>query len=290
MDILPQIIVNGLIAGSIYALIAMGFSLIYGTTKFFNLTHGALAVIGGYAVFYFAGTLKFPMFVAIVLGIILAAFVGWLLEFFLYRVLRKKKASSMVILVASLGAFTALQAVVAMFFSSQFRTFSSFFGEHSVFRLGTAAATETQIWLFVIAILSFVGLWILLSKTQFGRAVRAVSDDEEVSRIVGINTNNVIGGAFIVGSALAGLAGILVGFDTGIEPTMGLGLLLKGVIAAIVGGVGNIQGAFLGAYLLGFAENFGIWHISGEWKDAIAFTILILFLLFRPQGILGQKN
>ena len=120
---------------------------------------------------------------------------------------------------------------------------------------------------------------------MFGRAVRAVGDDEDVSKIVGINTDKVIGKVFLIGSAIAGLAGILIGFDTGIEPTMGMSLLLKGVIACIIGGIGNIYGGVLGAFFLGFVENFGIWHISGEWKDAIAFTVLILFLLFRPQGI-----
>lgn len=290
MDILPQIIANSVIAGSVYALVAMGFSLIYGATKFFNLTHGVLAAAGGYAVFYFGKTLDLPVSVAIVLGVVIASALGYLLEHFLFRTLRARKASGMVLLVASLGAFTALQAVIAILFTSQFRTLASLAGERAIFHLGTAVITDIQVWIIAASILSLIGFWLLLTKTAFGHAVRAVSDDEEVSKIVGINTNKIIGGVFIIGSALAGVAGILIGFDTGIEPTMGLSLLLKGVIAAIVGGMGNVYGAFLGAYLLGFAENFGIWHISGEWKDAIAFVILILFLLFRPQGILGKKK
>ena len=132
------------------------------------------------------------------------------------------------------------------------------------------------------------GLAFLLRYTRFGRAVRAISDDEEVAKIVGLNTSKIVAGVFFIGSAVAGLAGILVGFDTGLEPTMGLSLLLKGVIAAIVGGVGNVYGGVLGALLLGFVENFGIWKISGEWKDAIAFGLLLVFLLFRPRGILQK--
>jgi branched-subunit amino acid ABC-type transport system permease component len=290
MDILPQIIANSIIAGSVYALVAMGFSLIFGATKFFNLAHGVLAAIGGYAVFYFAKTLGLPVGAAIAIGIALAAAVGWLLEIGIYRRLRLRKASSMVLLVASLGAFTALQAVVAILFTSQFRTLANLIGETRIIHIGTAVITDIQAWIIASALVLVAGLWLLLTKTSFGRAVRAVSDDEEVSKIVGINTERIIGYVFIIGSAIAGLAGVLVGFDTGIEPTMGLPLLLKGVIAAIVGGMGNVYGAFLGAYLLGFAENFGIWHISGEWKDAIAFVILILFLLFKPEGILGRKR
>ena len=133
-----------------------------------------------------------------------------------------------------------------------------------------------------------VTLSVILKKTLFGKAVNAVADDEEVAKIVGINTNKIIAAVFFIGSSIAGLAGILVGFDTGVEPTMGLSLLLKGIIASIIGGIGNIYGAVLGAFLLGFVENFGIWKISGEWKDAIAFGLLIIFLLFRPQGILRK--
>ena len=133
-----------------------------------------------------------------------------------------------------------------------------------------------------------VGLALLLKYTIFGKAIKAVNDDEEVAKIIGINTNKIIGRVFFIGSAIAGLSGILIGFDTGIEPTMGLGLLLKGVIASIIGGIGNLYGGVIGAFFLGFIENFGIWKISGEWKDAIAFALLIIFLLFRPQGIIKK--
>jgi branched-chain amino acid transport system permease protein len=133
-----------------------------------------------------------------------------------------------------------------------------------------------------------VAIGLIFRYTIFGKAVKAIGDDEEVSKIVGINTEKIIGWVFFIGSAIGGLAGILIGFDTGIEPTMGLSLLLKGVIACIIGGIGNVYGGVLGAFLLAFIENFGIWQISGEWKDAIAFIVLILFLLFRPRGILRK--
>ncbi len=139
-----------------------------------------------------------------------------------------------------------------------------------------------------LSIIIMIGLGIFLRKTLFGKAVIAISDDEQVAKIVGIHTEKVIGRVFIIGSVIAGAAGILVGFDTGLEPTMGMSLLLKGVIASIIGGIGNVYGGVLGAFLLGFVENFGIWKISGEWKDAIAFGLLIIFLLIRPQGIIKK--
>lgn len=288
MDIIPQLVVNSFIAGAIYTLVALGFNLIYGATKFFNLAHGVMAAIGGYMVFYFAKTLGLNVYVAIIFGVVLAGFVGFGLDKFVYLPLRKRKASNLVLLVASLGAMTALQAVIAILFSSQFKTLSQNVGTQKLFEVFGGVITQTQVVMLLAAVLVMAGLVVLLYKTQFGKAVRAISDDEEVARIVGINTDKIIGYVFFIGSAIAGLAGILIGFDTGIEPTMGLSLLLKGVIASIVGGVGNIYGGVLGAFLLGLVENFGIWKISGEWKDAIAFALLIGFLIFRPRGIMNK--
>lgn len=290
MDIVPQLTVNSIIAGSLYALVAMSFNLVFGATRFFNMAHGVLAAVGGYTAFYLGATLGVPLIGAVIGAVIVAALIGYGFEFCIFRPLRKRKASNLVLLVASLGAFTAVEALIAMFFTSQFRTLSSLVGSSGTVHIGSAVMTHVQVAIFSSAVLILVGLWLVLSRTSFGRAVRAVSDDEEVAKIVGINTTKIIGVVFVIGSAIAGLAGVFAGMDTGIEPRMGFILLLKGVIAAIVGGIGSVYGGFLGAFLLGFAENFGIWYISGEWKDAIAFGILILFLLFRPEGILGSKK
>jgi branched-subunit amino acid ABC-type transport system permease component len=291
VDILPQLIINSLIAGAIYALIALGFNLVYGATKFFNLAHGVMAAVGGYTVFYFAKTLGWNIYLAVIIGVLLAGIAGYGLDKLVYLPLRQRKASNMVLLIASLGAFTALQAIIAILFTSQFQSLSKNVGAQNIYEIFGGVITQTQLIILISAIIIMIGLVLLLYKTQFGKAVRAISDDEEVSKIIGINTNKIIGYVFFIGSAIAGLAGILVGFDTGIEPTIGLGLLLKGVIASIVGGVGNIYGGMLGAFLLGLVENFGIWKISGEWKDAIAFGLLIVFLIFRPRGIMNPvKN
>jgi branched-chain amino acid transport system permease protein len=265
-SIIPQLIVNSIIAGSIYSLVALGFNLIFGTTRFFNLTHGAIAAVGGYGTFAMLKWFDQNIFIAIIFGIIVAAFVGWLSEIFVFKPMRRKKSSSTVMLVASLGLFTAVQAVLAIIFTSQFQTLSTNVGSTKVYEVFGGVITEVQV------------------------IILATSDDEEVAKIVGINTNKVISKVFIIGSAIAGVAGIAIGFDTGIEPTMGMNLLLKGVIAVIIGGVGNVYGGVAGAFLLGFVENFGIWKISGEWKDAIAFVVLLLFLIFRPGGIFNKKK
>ena len=285
MEIVVQLVINSIIAGSIYSLIALGFTLVYSTTKFFNLAHGVLAAVGGYAAFYFI-KLASPIGPAIFLSIVIAGLTGFLLDKIIFLPLRRRKASDMVLLVASLGAFTAIQAILAILFTSQFQALSA--GEVKIYEIFGAAITQVQLMIILaVVVITAILIW-MLNQTLFGKAIKAISDDEEVAKIVGINTDKVIGYVFFIGSAIAGLAGVLVGFDTGIEPIMGMPLLLAGVIGAIVGGVGNIYGSLLGSYLLGFVENFGIWFISGEWKSAIAFILLILFLLFRPEGIIKK--
>jgi branched-chain amino acid transport system permease protein len=288
MSILPQLVANSLIAAGTYALVAMGFTLIYAVTKFFNLAYGAMATIGGYAAFFLLSNFaNLNVALVVIVSVLFAGLCGYGLDRAVYFPLRKRKASNMVLLVASLGAFTILQAVIAMIFTSQFQTLSSSVSEQ-VYTIAGASITQTQTIILGAAICVLIFLVLLLKKTLFGKEVRAVSDDEEVAKIAGINTEKIIAWTFFLSSAVAGLAGVLIGFDTGIEPTMGLQILLKGVIAAIVGGIGDIYGAVLGALLLGFAENFGVWQISAEWKDSIAFGVLILFLIFRPQGIMKK--
>lgn len=297
-SIVPQLIANSIIAGGIYALVALGFNLIYGATKFFNLTHGVTAAIGGYTVYYltkknealgmFFNQSTGTLVVAVFIGILAAALIGFLLDRFLYKKLRDRKASPMVFLVASLGAFTCLQAFLAILFTSQFQTLGGNSGDIVTFNILGGIITEVQAVVVVSVVLIMFTLGIFLKKSLFGKSVEAISDDVHVAKIVGIHTEKIISWVFVIGSAIAGLAGILVGFDTGLEPTMGMNLLLKGVIASIIGGIGNVYGGVLGAFLLGFVENFGIWKISGEWKDAIAFGLLIVFLLVRPQGILKR--
>lgn len=288
MDILPQLVVNSVIAGSIYAMIALGFNLIFGTVKFFDLGYGALTAVGGYAAFYFSDILGLNIWLSVVIGVLVAGIAGYLINKLVYRRLQKNRATSMVLLVASLGVLTAIQAIIAIIFTSQFQSLSSSLGPSKVYEIFGGVITQVQLLILVLAVAIMVILGLVLKFTRFGKAVRAIGDDSQVSEIVGINTSKIIGRVFFIGSMIAGLAGILYGLDTGIEPTMGLSLLLKGIIASIIGGIGNVYGGVLGAFLLGFVENFGIWKISGEWKDAIAFVVLILFLLFRPGGLIKK--
>lgn len=269
-------------------MIALGFNLIYGTTRFFDLGYGALTAVGGYSVYFFYKVLGFDIFLSIIIGLIIAGVIGFLTYKGVYSPLRKRKSSGMVLLVAALGVLTAIQAIIAILFTSQFQTLSRNAGSDNIFHIFGGVITQTQLTTLITALVIMTVIGLVFRYTLFGKAIKAIGDDEEVSKIVGINTEKIIGKVFFIGSAIGGLAGMLIGFDTGIEPTMGLSLLLKGVIASIIGGIGNVYGGVIGAFFLAFVENFGIWKISGEWKDAIAFGVLIIFLLWRPQGILKR--
>ncbi len=292
---IQQLIINGIIAGSIYALIAIGFTVIYRTVKFFHFAHGVVYTAGAYFAYTFINSLtpqlsnSLTYFISFFLSIILAAILGIAIDRFVYYPLRQQKASNLIFLLASFGVFIFLQNLIQLIYGAQILTIRTgpikeghhFFG---------AVITDIQILILVVSIILMILLWLFIQKTKLGKAMRAVSDDMIAANVVGINPEKIILSSFAIGSALAGAAGILISYETNIEPTMGFNALLKGIIASIIGGIGSIPGAVLGGFFLGLAENLGIWKISAGWKDCIAFVILIIFLLIRPSGFLGTKT
>jgi branched-chain amino acid transport system permease protein len=286
MEILPQILLNGLIAASLYGLIALGFNMIYGTVKFFDLAYGSVLVLSGYFVFLFSKWFGFSLVSAIFLSISLCGLFGILCWDGVYKSLTQRKASNMMFLIGSLGIFTIVQACIAMIFTSQFQTIATEIAP--VIKLSNILVlTRIQLISIILFAVTSVLLWLFLFKTRIGKAMRATADDKEVSEIIGINTQKITRIVFFLGSIIGSFAGILIAFDTGLEPTMGFGLLLKGIVAAIIGGVGNVWGGVVGALFLGLVENIGIWQLSAQWKDIIVFSVLILVLLFKPKGILA---
>lgn len=282
-----QIAANSLITASIYGLLAVGFNLIYGTIRFFDISYGAIPVIAAYMAFLFAKILGCPVWVGVILGIVIASLSSYLIYKLVYKQLRDRKASKMVFLVAALGVYTVSISLIPIFFTSQFQTLSNLVNVKTV-TIGSAILTNIQIMTIILFAVISIIVALILKKTRLGKAVRAVADDEEVTKTMGVNTEAIISKVFLMGGAIAGLAGIMVGFDTGMDPNIGFGLLLKAVIACIIGGVGNIYAGVLGAILLAVIENVGVWYFSAEWKDLIAFTVLIIFLIFRPNGIVRK--
>ncbi|MFH0906058.1 MAG: branched-chain amino acid ABC transporter permease [archaeon] len=284
-----QIFVNGLIAGAIYALVACGFSLIYSTNKFVHFAHGATIAYAAYFLWFFYTSLKINFWFSIILAIICGSIFGLLMNLFLYNKLRERKASPVILLIASFVLLIMLESFILIFFGADIKTIG-FIKIAKGLEIAGAIITPLQIIIVITAILLFIFLFIFMKKTKIGKAIRAVSDNKDVSEIVGISSNKIYNWTFIIGSAIAGIAGVLVGLEQNLEPVMGSHLMIKGFTGAIVGGVGSVPGAILGSFLLGFAENFGIWYLPSGYKDAIAFMLLFIFLLFRPQGILGIKK
>ncbi len=283
-----QILINSLIAASVTLLMAVSFSLIYTISYFFHFAHAAVFTFGAYFTLVFWGRLEWPLWLSILLAVGCSGLLGCLMEIAVYRQIRRRKASPMILLLASLGMYIVLQNIVSMVFGDDSKSIR--LGEvREGLNVVGAKITPIQIWTLITSVVLVSLLAVLLKKTKAGRAIRAVANDLELAKLSGIDTKKVILRTFALGSALAGVAGILAALDVDMTPTMGMNALMMGVVAVIIGGVGSIPGVALGALLLGLAQNFGVWKISSQWQDAIAFVILFLFLMIRPEGFLGKK-
>jgi len=280
--------VNIAIIISVYSVVAISFGVIFDISKFFHFAHAVVFTSGAYFAFLFHIIIGFPLYLAIPLACIGACLLGCMMEWFVYKPLRKRGATSIILLLASLGLYIVLQNTISLLFgddTKSIRTWPVVAGREV---LG-ARITDVQIIIIVAGIVLVVLVAGFLALAKTGKAMRAVANNKELADISGINSDKIILISFALGSALAGIAGILVALDVDMTPTMGMNALMMGVVAMIVGGVGSIWGIALGALLLALAQNLGVWYISSQWQDAIAFAILLIFLLFKPEGFFGKK-
>ncbi len=239
-------------------------------------------------VFFLYRILYLPLYYSIPLAIVLTLFIAILVELGPYRYLRFNTASPLVLLLASIGIYIILQNIISLIYGDETKSIRDGMVTEGSDILG-ARITPIQLVTIVVGVSLVILCLICMRFTRIGIYMRAVAANPELAFVTGIDTDKVILIAFAIGSALAGIAGILISFDTDMTPTMGMNALMMGVVAVIIGGVGSIPGAALGAFLLAFAQNFGVWKISSQWQDAIAFIVLLLFLLLRPQGFFGKK-
>jgi branched-subunit amino acid ABC-type transport system permease component len=288
-SIFTQLLINGLIAGAIYSLVASGFSLIYSVNKFIHFAHGAVIAFSAYILYFLFAVLGLDFYLAVILAILFSAFIGFLINFLIYKNLRARKGSSVILLIASVGILILLESLILIFFGADVKTIGFLKVAKGMEFLG-AIITPLQVFIIVVSLILLAGLFFFMKKSKLGKAMRAVSDNKDVAEIVGISSEKIYKWSFIIGSAIAGVAAVLIGLEQNLEPTMGTNLMIKGFAAAIIGGIGSVHGAVLGSFLLGLVENFGIWYLPSGYKDAIAFILLFIFLLLRPQGILGIKR
>lgn len=290
--IFAKFVLNGLIAGSLYAVLALGLALLYGVLRFVNLAHGEFALLGAYSFYSFFILLDWPLIPSFFAGMAVLSIIIFCIERFAFRPVRD--APSLIPLILSVALGLLIWNLLLLIFQPFARTLSSGVNSFSIFS-EIIRITDIQIIILITSCALMTGLWAFLRYTKMGQAIRAVSDNKEVAAILGIPVNKVITLTFLISAWLAGTAGILAAFDQNLHPSMGLFFTVKSFAAVILGGIGSIPGAVLGGYFIGLAENiliaipFAGHYIPSNYKDAIAFAALLLFLYFKPTGFLGKK-
>ena len=283
-----QLIANIEISFITYLLFANSFSFIYYPAKFFHIAHAAIITSGAYFVFFFANKFSIPFPFSIALAIGAAVCIGLACEVLFYRQMRKRNVPALAYLIASIGLYVVLQNGISLYFGDDTKIINT--AEVTVGnQIFGAYITTIQIITIVVSIALFVAVNLFLRFTSIGKSIRAVASNPELCNIYGINSNKIILIAFGIGSGLAATAGILSAMDTNMTPTFGFNLLLYGVVAMIIGGVGSTRGLVSGALLVATAQHLAAYYIDTKWMDAITYIILILFLIWKPLGFSGKR-
>ena len=285
---LLQFIINGLITGLLYSLLALGFALVYNTTHIFHIAAAGIYVFAAYMFWWLAVSCGLPVTVAAVLAIVLTMGLSWLSGVGMYRPLRKKKSSLSVVMIASIGLMTVLVNVIAMLFGNETKVV-----ENSILKkysLGSVIITTPQLYQIIVSIVALVAFLVLLDRTRFGMKLRALSADETLYETLGYNKQRTFSGVFLLSGAFVGLASCLTVYDVGMDPQMGMTALTNAMVAMIIGGVGRFGTCVVGGVLLGVLQSLTVYCFASNWQNAVTFAVLLLFLFLRPQGIAGYKQ
>ncbi len=283
-------LINGISLGSVYAIIALGYTMVYGIAKMLNFAHGDIIMVGGFAVFTIVTTLGLPPVVGILVAIVVCTLLGLAIEKIAYKPLRNA-ASPLAVLITAIGVSYLLQNLALLIFGANTKSFSSVVNFSGI-RLANGAINITgeAIVTILSCIIIMIALTLFVNKSKAGRAMLAVSEDKGAAQLMGINVNRTIALTFAIGSALAAIAGVLLcSAYPSLTPYTGAMPGIKAFVAAVFGGIGSIPGAMIGGILLGIIEIFGKAYISSQMADAIVFGVLIIVLLVKPTGILGKN-
>lgn len=285
---LAQLLVNGIIMGCLYALIGLGFGLIYNTTRLFHFAHGALYTVAAYLFYLFSISVALPLWLAVILALLLTSFLAVILEKGIYYPFAKAGCSLLILMIASLALYIILVNFIALFFGNETKVLSP--GVQKTYHFASVIVTQIQLLEVFVFLLLSVAFFFLLKKTSLGRTIRALRDNPDLVTALGIDVQRVRWQVFVLGTLLTSVAALLSAYDVGIDPYSGLSALLAGAVAVIVGGIGIFESASLGGIILGLLQSLVIWQTSAKWQEAIVFIVLIFFLLFRPQGLLGKRK
>jgi len=287
--LLLEQIINGLTLGSIYAIVALGYTLVFGVLNIINMGHGEIFMFGAFMGVLVTSVLGMPLYVAFIAAIIVTAVIGYLMERLALRPLRGKKGvSHLAPLISTIGVSIFLENLAHHLFGAGNKPFRTQLSEMSI-QIGSVSVYYVQIVIFIIAIILMVGLSFWLSKTKAGKALRASAENLEVASLLGVDTKKMITLTVVIASAMGGVAGVLVGLAfNSVAPQMGLSIGLKGLAIIILGGMGSVNGAMAGGLILGLSETMVVAFGDSGYRDAIAFVAIIVILIVRPQGIFGK--
>ena len=283
-----QHLINGLSIGAVYAIVALGYTMVYGIAKMLNFAHGDVIMVGAYVAFVAMNSMSLPPVVAIVIAMAACVVLGILIEALAYRPLRG--APSLAVLITAIGVSYFLQNSAQQIWGSAAKNFKSVVSIDPIVLFGSVTVTGEVLVTLLASVVIMVGLTLFTGKTRTGKAMRAVSEDRDAAQLMGINVNRTIAITFAIGSALAAVAGVLLCSTVpSLQPTTGSMPGIKAFTAAVLGGVGSIPGAMLGGIILGVIETFSKVYISTQFSDAIVFAVLIVVLLVKPTGLMGKR-
>lgn len=284
-----QQLVNGLTLGSVYAVIAIGYTLVFGVLNIVNMAHGGIIMMGAYIGLLLVTVAGWGLFPALIGAMVGGAILGYLLEVLALRPLRGKKVTHLAPLISTIGVSIFLESAALLVFGPQTRAFPTDYNQLMDF--GLFKISEIQIISMGTAIVLMVLLTLLLNKTKIGKAVRATAENIETASLLGIHTRRIIAFTVMLASALGAAAGVLIALSfNAIEPTMGTSMGFKGLAVLIMGGLGNVGGAMAGGFILGVAEVFSVAYGASSFRDAVAFGLIILILFIRPQGLFAKAG
>lgn len=283
-----QYLANGFTDGCLYAVLALGFALIYNTTRIFHMAYGAIYTTSAYICLFFLVRMHCGVVPAVIGAMAVSTVLGVLVELFVYAPLDRQRASLLVALLSSLGLYIASVNMLAMLFGNETQIL---LGEvDTTYHVGSVILTQTQV-IQVIASLAVLGVVLISLKfTHLGRSVRAIRDDPLLTDSVGINRPLVRLLLFALSSAMAAIVAVMTALEVGIDPNIGMPAVLVAAVAVIIGGVGSYEGAVVGGMLMGLIQSLVLWQASARWTDAITFALLILFMVFRPQGLIRRRR
>lgn len=286
MDVLPQLLVNGIVIGSYYVLIALGLSIIYGVLGISHFAHGSVAMFSGYIAYIVSSNYNLNLIFSILTSVIVAVIIGVVLERVAYRPIADGPPINSFIIALALMMIIDNMATI-MFGPNQVVIQTK---TNNIFNIGGISLSEHRLYLLIITFILVLALYLFMKYSKTGKAIRAVSQNKDAAQIVGINTNRISSIVFGLGSAMAGVAGAFMGILFALYPAMGGHTVMKGFAVLILGGLGSFPGAIVGGLLIGITENLGTALLSSSYKDLFAFVILIVVLVFKPSGLFGNRG